>query len=65
MDIADIAQNQIEHDLLVAMQNHPSNPDAESLTHCLECGDEIPQARREAIPGCELCVDCKSIRERI
>lgn len=24
-----------------------------SLTHCLECGDPIPEKRREAEPGCE------------
>jgi len=31
----------------------------ESLTHCEECGDEIPQRRREALPGVRLCVGCQ------
>lgn len=31
----------------------------ESLTHCEECGDEIPQRRREAIAGVRLCVACQ------
>ena len=35
-----------------------------SLTHCLECGDPIPEKRREAEPGCELCVACKSWKEK-
>ena len=35
-----------------------------SLTHCLECGDPIPEKRREAEPGCELCVECKSWQEK-
>ncbi len=25
---------------------------------CDKCGDEIPQARREAVPGARLCVEC-------
>lgn len=35
-------------------------PRGESLTHCEECGAEIPAARREAIPGVRLCVSCQS-----
>ena len=31
----------------------------ESLEHCEECGDEIPQRRREAISGVRLCVGCQ------
>jgi len=34
-----------------------------SEKYCLECGDEIPQARREAAPGCQYCVTCQSERE--
>ena len=35
-------------------------PRGESLHHCEECNDAIPQARREAIPGVRLCVSCQS-----
>ncbi|MAO28601.1 MAG: hypothetical protein CMN15_15835 [Roseovarius sp.] len=38
-------------------------PQGESLTHCAECEEEIPQARREAIPGVKLCIDCASDRQ--
>ena len=31
----------------------------ESLTECAECGEPIPQARRKAVPGVRLCVDCQ------
>ncbi|MDH3761759.1 MAG: DksA/TraR family C4-type zinc finger protein [Gammaproteobacteria bacterium] len=34
-------------------------PKGESLTHCEECGNEIPQARREAVAGVRLCIDCQ------
>ena len=26
---------------------------------CRDCGDEIPQARRSAVPGVQFCVDCQ------
>ena len=35
-------------------------PVGKSLTHCEECGDEIPEARQQAIPGVRLCVTCQS-----
>lgn len=34
-------------------------PSGASLTHCAECGVEIPPARREALPGVRLCVSCQ------
>ncbi len=38
-------------------------PKGESLRHCEECGDKIPLARREAIPGVRLCVICQGLPE--
>lgn len=38
-------------------------PQGESLTHCEECGAEIPRARREAIKGVRLCVACQEEQE--
>lgn len=35
-----------------------------SLEECEECGDEIPEARRIAVPGCTLCIYCKEKSER-
>lgn len=32
----------------------------EALTHCEECENEIPEARRKAILGVRLCVTCQS-----
>lgn len=34
-----------------------------SLSHCEECGDEIPLQRQKAIPGVELCVFCQEHQE--
>ena len=35
----------------------------QSLTHCAGCGDEIPKARRDAIPGVKLCIECAAERD--
>lgn len=34
-------------------------PAGESLVHCAECGEEIPDARRKALPGVRLCITCQ------
>ena len=34
-------------------------PKGESLTHCEECGVEIPEARRKAVAGVRLCITCQ------
>ncbi len=35
-----------------------------SAEECEECGDTIPKARRLAIPGVQMCVECQSRSER-
>lgn len=35
----------------------------ESALECVECDVAIPEARRLAVPGCQLCVDCQQLRE--
>jgi phage/conjugal plasmid C-4 type zinc finger TraR family protein len=35
----------------------------ESLTHCAECEEPIPEARRSAIPGVKFCIDCAQERD--
>lgn len=36
----------------------------ESLIHCAECEEPIPEARRAALPGVKLCVDCMRERDK-
>lgn len=38
-------------------------PVGESLKECAECGEEIPEKRRLALPGVKLCIDCASERQ--
>jgi phage/conjugal plasmid C-4 type zinc finger TraR family protein len=34
-----------------------------SLSHCAECGEEIPEGRRQAIAGVRLCVACQEAQD--
>ena len=36
----------------------------ESLSHCEECGDEIPKARQQALPGIRYCIACQAELEK-
>ena len=38
-------------------------PSGASLTHCAECEEPIPEARRQALPGVKLCIDCQQDRD--
>ncbi len=40
-------------------------PVGESLTHCAECEEPIPEARRNALPGVKLCVECMQERDAV
>lgn len=54
-------QEQIDASVADAVERARSRlPQGESLEHCEECGAAIPQARREAMPGVRLCVDCQA-----
>ena len=46
----------------LARMKSRKTPVGESLEFCAECEEPIPQARREALPGVKLCIDC--VRER-
>jgi phage/conjugal plasmid C-4 type zinc finger TraR family protein len=40
-----------------------SLPGGPGLSHCAECGEEIPQGRRQAVPGVRLCVACQQAQD--
>ncbi len=59
-------QEQIDSTVQDAVERarHQLAPAGESLTHCKECGEEIPPRRREVIPGVRLCVTCQAERDK-
>lgn len=30
-----------------------------SAMECQQCGEPIPEARRNAVPGCQFCIECQ------
>ena len=40
-------------------------PVGESAKFCAECEEPIPEARREAVPGVKLCIECVQERDAV
>lgn len=58
-------QEQIDATVDTAVQLAKSRlPEGASATHCRECGEAIPEARRRAVPGVSLCVCCQAGLEK-
>lgn len=62
-EIIDAANELTERRLELAIEAMRIDRNAVSATHCIECCEDIPQARREAVPGCRTCADCQQIIE--
>lgn len=65
MDEADCANDYSEHLLNTEINRCKSFCAMSSAPRetCEECGAEIPEARRNAVPGCRLCAPCQEERE--
>jgi phage/conjugal plasmid C-4 type zinc finger TraR family protein len=58
-------QEQIDATIRDAVNRAQSRlPHGPSLTHCAACGADIPQARRDAVPGVRLCLTCQDAQDR-
>lgn len=44
--------------IFLALQSLTAHVTGVSAHECVECGDSIPQGRREAVKGVQLCVEC-------
>lgn len=65
MDNADYANERMQQAIDEALAARKSKQVArESATHCNDCDDEIPETRRQAVPGCQLCIDCQEYYEK-
>lgn len=57
-------QEQIDATIKDGIQRARSQlPQGPGLRHCEECDVEIPEARRKAVPGVRLCVDCQEAHD--
>lgn len=58
-------QDQIDSTVEDAIQQiRHRMPEGKSLKRCEECGEEIPQARREAVKGVRLCILCQNEQDK-
>lgn len=58
-------QEQIEASVEDAVNRVRSRmPRGESRKSCEECGEKIPEQRRQAIPGVRMCVACQEAIDR-
>ncbi|EMF9804892.1 TraR/DksA family transcriptional regulator [Salmonella enterica] len=62
-DIIDNASHLEDLQRDAALSMHRINHSAVSATHCVECDEELPEARRKAYPGCTMCVECQGEQE--
>lgn len=61
----DAATEQMQDTLDDAVQRVRSQlPVGESARECSECGDLIPEGRRQALPGVQLCISCQEQRDQ-
>jgi phage/conjugal plasmid C-4 type zinc finger TraR family protein len=59
-------QEQIDATVKDAVERAKSQlPAGPSLLHCAECGAEIPEARRVALPGVRLCLACQEQLDKV
>lgn len=54
--VQDQIDSTVQDAVLRARSRLPSGP---GLSECEECGEPIPQARQQAIPGVRRCVACQ------
>nr|WP_127881243.1 TraR/DksA C4-type zinc finger protein [Pseudomonas carnis] len=64
IDIIDVANDQAEYFLQVALDRRPRPTSAVSAQICEDCEEPIPLLRQQTIQGCATCVSCQGLRER-
>lgn len=58
-------QDQIDATVKDGIQRVRSRlPQGPGLLHCEDCDGEIPEARRNAVPGVRLCVSCQHTHDK-
>ncbi len=66
MDVADLAQdNDFTEAALLAHNTGLQRRSGPSAYRCEECGDAIPEDRRQAEAGTDLCFECKTTLEHL
>ena len=64
-DDIDIAQEREQKNIEQALASRAQQYSGDSEFYCVECDAVIPNQRREALPGVDVCVGCASKRESL
>jgi phage/conjugal plasmid C-4 type zinc finger TraR family protein len=66
-DVIDRANERVQthnDDSIAEVRRHIADQAAHpSAMECADCGTTIPEARRQAVPGVTLCIDCATAAE--
>lgn len=62
-DAIDMANDVVQTSLDRALANRAISMTIKTSPLCEECGEEIPHARRVAVPHASTCIECQSYRE--
>lgn len=63
-DVIDVANDQADYHLQVALQRRPRPVTKPSAQFCEDCDEPIPVKRQQLVAGCETCTSCQELRER-
>ena len=63
MDICDDAARTNEDWVNLKIKEARTHLARPSATHCDDCGEEIPEARRALVPWSRTCISCQKERE--
>ena len=62
-EIIDQANELEEMQREAAIAKYRIDHNAVSATHCVDCGEGIPERRREVVAGCQRCAECQEVAE--
>ncbi|MFL4401199.1 TraR/DksA family transcriptional regulator [Citrobacter portucalensis] len=62
-DSMDLVQQRVEEERQRHIHSARNRKAGASSMECESCGIAIPEQRRAAVPGCDLCVTCQEIAE--
>lgn len=61
--LMELAQSRIERTVADRVAAITAKPKRESAEHCVDCGTDIPEARRLMVPGVIRCTSCQTLIE--
>lgn len=64
MDVADRANDLMQERIDSILAARAPARGGVSALECVDCGEGIPERRRQAVSGCQRCIDCQTLADR-